>query len=241
MARDSRFHPFKGLKRLIQTLPGDLSRNAQAALDRIAEGVDRLHNAFQPQAGEDLNSPGYAQRITTEIIYQLSRLDAEAKLQCGELSRGKDLHPGQLEIAVYGLSGIREQLDAIADRYEAALAQAKAQRTALLAGGSAVGTPPLRPDQIEAHTHPQTLVDYNEAPRPRGPLAGIFARPQPKGNEGLAKRLIAIYTEISKNTDALERAFHTAQARTLEQLGVAMDELRGSAKWLHDREVTFYS
>ncbi|HEV2236743.1 MAG TPA: hypothetical protein VGR57_08800 [Ktedonobacterales bacterium] len=242
MARDSRFHPIKGLKRLVQILPGDLGRSAQSALDRFAEGVDRLHTAFQPQPGEDLNSPAYAQRITTEIIYQLSRLDAEAKLQCKELSPGKQgPHPGQLEIAVYGLSGIREQLDAIADRYESALAQAKAQRTALLAGGSTVGTRPLRPDEIEAHTHPQTLVDYSESPRARGPLAGIFARPQPKGNEGLAKRLVAIFTEISKNTDELERAFHTAQARSLEQLGVPMDELRGSAKWLHDREVSFYS
>jgi hypothetical protein len=241
MVRDSRFHPIKGLKWIIQRLPGEVGRNAQAALDRFAEGVNRLHDAFQPQAGEDLNSPGYAQRITTEIIYQLSRLDAEAKLQCGELSGRKDMHPGQLEIAVYGLSGIREQLDAIADRYETALAQAKVQRVSLLGGGSGVGTRPLRPEEIEAHTHPQTLVDYNEAPRPKGPLGGIFARPQPKGNEGLAKRLISIFTEFSKNTDALERAFHTAQARSLEQLGVAMDELRGSAKWLHDREVTFYS
>jgi hypothetical protein len=242
MTRPSKFHPFAGLKRLVVTLPGNLGRNAQAALDRISEGVERLHTAFQPQAGEDLNSPAYAQRITTEIIYQLSRLDAEAKLQCSELSSKNDLHPGQLEIAVYGLSGIREQLDAITDRYESALALAKAQRTSLAVGGPQVGAPPVKPEQVEAHLHPPTLVDYNEQPRAGGMMSRIFApRPLPKGNTGLVRRLIAIYTEFSKNTDELERAFHTAQARSLEQLGVAMDELRGSAKWLHDREVTFYS
>jgi hypothetical protein len=240
MARDSKFHPIKGLKRLVQILPGDLGRSAQAALDRIAESVDRLHTAFQPQPGEDLNSPAYAQRITTEIIYQLSRLDAEAKLQCKELTPGKEgLHPGQLEIGVYGLSGIREQLDAIADRYEAALALAKAQRAP--SPSSPVGTTPLKPDQIEAHSHPPTLVDYNEQPASKG-LARIFGpKAPPKGNAGLARRLAAIFTEFSTNTDELERAFHTAQARSLEQLGVPMDELRGSAKWLHDREVSFYN
>ncbi len=241
MPRDSRFHPIKGLKRLVQVLPGDLGRSAQATLDRIADGVDRLHTAFQPQAGEDLNSPAYAQRITTEIIYQLSRLDAEAKLQSKELGAKKSLHPGQLEIAIYGLSGIREQLDGISDRYEAALALAKAQREARASGGTQVGTPPVRPDQIEAHTHPPTRVDYNEPSRPSGPLASFFTPRTPHGNQGLVKRLIAIYSEFSKNTDELESAFHTAQARSLELLGVPMDMLRGSAKWLHDREQSFYS
>jgi hypothetical protein len=240
MARDDKFHPLAGLKRLIETLPGDLGRTAQAAMQRFVESVERVHNAFQPQAGEDLNSPGYAQRITTEIIYQLSRLDAEAKLQCNELS-GKQLHPGQLEIAIYGLSGIREQLDAITDRFDAALALAKAQRDQRAAGGSPVGTPPVKPEDVPAHVHPPTLVDYNEQPRPQGPFARFFARPLPKGNEGLTRRLIAIFTQFSKNTEELERAFHTAQARTLEQLGVAVDELRGSARWLHDREVSFYN
>jgi hypothetical protein len=241
MAKGPGYDLIAGLKRLIATLPGDLGRTAQAAMDRFVQGVEQLHTAFQPKAGEDLNSPLYAQRITTEIIHQLSRLDAEAKLQCRELSGQQDLHPGQLEIGVYGLSGIREHLDAITDRYEAALALAKAQRTSL-AAGSQVGTPPVKPEQVEAHRHPPTLVDYNEKPRPKGWLSRLFApRPLPKGNAGLAKRLIAIYTEFSKNTDELERAFHTAQARSLEELGVAMDELRGSAKWLRDREVSFYN
>ena len=70
MARHSKFHPIAGLKRLIGILPDSLQKSAQDTLNRIVNGVETLHNAFQPQPGENLNSAAYAQRVTDQIIYQ---------------------------------------------------------------------------------------------------------------------------------------------------------------------------
>lgn len=239
-----RFHPLLNLQRLLAKAPASLVRDVQGVMDRFKTSIDRISATFQPVPDEDLNAAPYAQRVTDEIIYQLSRLDAEAKLQRDELATPGIGDASRLEVAIYGLSGIREQLDHIVSQYEATVARAQQREqaraaTASMQRGAASGA--LGGSGIH-EAHALTKVTYDTQPKPGGGLFGkLFSREAHlKGNQKLASELVAIYGEFSTRTELLERAFHTAQARSLDQLAVPMDELRGASQWLHSREQTFY-
>jgi hypothetical protein len=237
-----RFHPLANFQRFLVKSPAGLVHDAQGVLDRFKNSLDRISTTFQPTPDEDINGAPYAQRVTDEVIYQLSRLDAEAKLQRDELATPGAKDPSRLEVAIYGLSGIREQLDHIVAQYEAAMVRARkreAEKDAGMQGGPASGA--LSGSGIH-EAHALTRVAYDEAAKKDDGFFGkLFNRgPSAKGNEKLAQDIAATYTEFSQRTELLERAVHTAQARSLDQLAVPVDELRGASQWLHSREQTFY-
>lgn len=237
-----RFHPLRNLQRLLAKAPASLARDVQGVMDRFKTSIDRISNTFQPAPDEDLNGAPYAQRVTDEIIYQLSRLDAESKLQRDELAAPGANDPSRLEVAIYGLSGIREQLDHIVAQYEATVARAQQRELDKEAAegvqrGPASGA--LGGSGIH-EAHALTRVTYDEEKKP-GVLARLLKpEARAKGNKKMAQELVSIYGEFSQRTELLERAFHTAQARSLDQLAVPIDELRGASQWLHSRELMFY-
>jgi hypothetical protein len=239
-----RFHPLANLQRFLMKAPAGLARDVQGVMDRFKTSIDRISTTFQPAPDEDLAGAPYAQRITDEIIYQLSRLDAEAKLQRDELATPGANDPSRLEVAIYGLSGIREQLDHIVAQYEGAVARAqKREQDKEAASGlqRAAASGALGGSGIH-EAHALTRVTYDGEPKKSGSLIGkLFNREaHVKGNQKMAQELVALYGDFSQRTELLERAFHTAQARSLDQLAVPMDELRGTSQWLHGREQTYY-
>jgi hypothetical protein len=62
----------------------------------------------------------------------------------------------------------------------------------------------------------------------------------PQGNAKLVGDLIATFQQFSRETVELQKAFRAAQARTLSELSVPIDELRGTSRWLHTQKMTFY-
>jgi hypothetical protein len=223
---------------------GGTRHEAQSVIDRLGSLVGRLHEAFQPSGNEEVNTTPYVQRLTDEVIYQLSRLNAEAKLQRDDLATSSHADPARLEVAIYGLSGIREQLDLIVAKYEEAVARARKLDRQQTSGTGPLqrGTSSGGLDSSGIHQqHALTLVAYEQAKKDPGFWAKLLNRnPIARDNETIRREVIATYAEFIGETDSLQKEFHTAQARSLDQLAAPMDMLRGSSQALHSREVTFY-
>lgn len=230
--------PILSLKTLLKMAKGSVKQEIQGLIDRIAEGSSRVAQAFDGPPDGDFNSSRYAASVANAICYQLSRLDAESELQRAKLAGPGMPDPLTLDVAIYGISGIREQIDNIVKNYEDQLEKAARQSGAL--GG--LGTAAEASGIHAAHAKTVVLQDTTTVPTKRG-LFGLTLRKnaQPKpSNAELARLLHETFVKFSRETVKLQEAFRTAQPRQLDQLSVPIDELRATANWLHQTELKCY-
>jgi hypothetical protein len=151
-----------------------------------------------------------------------------------------------LQIAVYGLSGMREQLDTILNSFDR-LFQCAEEQAAMAASSPHAGTDPTaRKEPHPIHpVHPTTRVVFEDAqpqpPQKKGFLGIFGGGPKPEApNEKLARDLIGVYEQFCDQTPALRRSFRESGAATVQELAVPMDQLRAVAVWLREEERHFY-
>lgn len=221
----------------IANLPYALSATAEAMKKRFEEFAQVHQDLQKPTRNENcVLTADDVKRLADGICRQLENLTAE-----GELQRKRLAEPGQhfaptLQMAIYGLSGIRELLDTTLHHYdnlEACVRQEDARRLGL--------EPPsnLKDPHNIRHFHPNTKVQLEAADPPS--KSGIWPwRRSESPNEVLAKRLAQVYGEFVDAARQLSEAFRAAKAEEIEQLNPPMDQVRGLANWLHAQEQAFY-
>lgn len=198
---------------------------------------------------DDLDTPEHAQKISDAFVRQLTHLADIGEIQRQHLQAGEGRNTLMLEVAIFGLTGIREQLEQALRDFDTVVQTdmiIRARRTAKLQaddgqqGAIVVDTSTLHPIH---ETHPVTAVAPEplvEPSRATGWLSFLKRQRPPSHNERMAADLSAVYSKFDAECRRLIETFHTAQAKNLEELNTPVDEVRATAIWLNDTEQQFY-
>lgn len=208
---------------------------------------------------DQIDTPQRAQAIAESFMRQLSHLVAESELQRQKLATKGEHGTLLLEVAIYGLSGMREQLQQSIVDFEQLIAKAQAQANAQheAAQESAANTTASastnanaqsatpQPSAVVHEIHGRTCVQEEPAVEP-APSTGWLRKflgktpPPLPPNEATARSLDTVYSEFAEQARASVAAFQAAQPDHLRELDMPMDQLRGMVEWLHHKEKTFY-
>lgn len=196
---------------------------------------------------DEIDTPQRAQTIAQAFAHQLGHLDDESEIQRQKLALPGEHSTLMLEVAIYGLTGIREQLEKSLSDFDSLTQMATLQQAKKVA--AAEGKPDTAVDPSRLHlvheAHGTTRVQAEpvapEPARSTGILSFFRRQPAPlKPNEQMARDLSAIYQQFGQESKQIVEAFRAAQAQSLQELNVPVDLLRATANWLHGAEQNFY-
>lgn len=247
--------------RFKEALAGFVVRVGTAGQQHAKGLADRLNRASEvsisgPLLGtiksrDEIDTPEHAQKISDAFTGQLGHLADVADIQRKNLTT-QDAHSVlMLEVAIYGLTGIREQLEQSLYDFDSLVQTSMVVRAQRVAGAQAAPgqQAALTIDTSKLHpiheTHPVTAVEPEpltpERARPSGLLSLFKRQPRPLSrNEQMAHDLTIVYTKFMEECTSLVETFRAAQAKTLEELNTPIDQLRAATNWLHECEQQFY-
>lgn len=245
-----------------EALAGFAARMGEIGQREAKALTDRLNRASEVsvsgpllgtiKAREEIDTPEHAEKVSDAFTRQIGHLGEVAEIQRQNLTTQQPRNTLMLEVAIYGLTGIREQLEQSLYDFDTLVQTAMIQKAQRTAGAQAAPgqQAALTVDPSKLHpiheTHPITAVEPESLTPEPAPRTGVIARlfgqkpPTRTRNEQLALDLTSAYTQFEEECKRLVESFRAAQAKTLEELNAPIDQVRATTNWLHEAEQNFY-